>query len=332
MVVLWLIVAVLVLVALVGAGLAIFTYWTAKKVEAVVPRPGRMINADGVNLHYVEEGSGPPIVMIHGLASQMQTYTYAVSALLRDRYRLIMVDRPGSGYSEAAAEATLSAQAATIDAFLRALGIYRALVVGHSLGGAVALSLALDHPERVAGLALLGPLTQTQDTPPEALRSLAVRSDFMRRLIGWTLATPFGILNRNKTLPQLFGPDPVPSDFGTRGGSLLVMRPWTYRNASRDLASSVGELPGYARRYGELAMPVGILFGRDDRILDYTSNATRIQAQVPHLHLDTIDNAGHMVPLSHPERTAAFIETMAQKCGLDQSAVSEAGAALHIPE
>ena len=153
----------------VPVALVVFNGVLALYARSRVPAVGRFVTVDGVRLHYVDEGSGPAVLMIHGLSSQLQTYTYAMADLLRPRYRLIMVDRPGSGYSQAAASATLEAQAALMSGLLRALGVDRALVVGHSLGGGVALAMTLDHPERVAGLVLLAPVTQPQQGVPGAL-------------------------------------------------------------------------------------------------------------------------------------------------------------------
>ncbi|HWJ96292.1 MAG TPA: alpha/beta fold hydrolase, partial [Telluria sp.] len=147
--------------AVLGAGLALFTRNTARRVEAYLPPGGRFVDVPGARLHIRDEGSGPPLLLIHGLAGQMCHYTYGVMERLAGEFRVVAVDRPGSGYSTRA-EATpadLSAQAAALAALIDELGLGQPVVVGHSLGGAVALALALEHPAKVAGLALIAPLT-----------------------------------------------------------------------------------------------------------------------------------------------------------------------------
>ncbi len=302
----------LVLVAILVA----FSAWMGRRVETLVPPAGRFVSVDGVRLHYVDQGSGPVVLMIHGLASQLQSFTFALSSHLPG-YRLVMLDRPGSGYSQVGPSASLKAQANLIAAFMRALDIDRALVVGHSLGGALALALALDHPDRVAALALLAPATQPQEEPPEALKALAIRSDALRWIVGWTLAVPAGLRNGPRTVKSLFAPDPVPSDFGTRGGGLLTLRPWTFRNAARDLAAAAEDLGPYAKRHREITRPVGVLFGTGDRILDYRLHGEGLRGQIPGLDLELVVEGGHMVPLSAPGRAAAFIQRMAAKVGLE---------------
>ena len=105
---------VLLLAVLIG-GLVWFTASTARKVEVAVPPRGRFMEIDGERMHYVDTGgAGPAIVMIHGLGGNLLHFDYALEACLAGEFRLILVDRPGSGYSTraAGADATLTAQAA----------------------------------------------------------------------------------------------------------------------------------------------------------------------------------------------------------------------------
>lgn len=306
------------LTAILVAALVINTARLAQDAERLVPPCGVFITVDGVRLHYCDEGAGPTLLLIHGLGSQLQSFTYALTARLEGRYRMIMVDRPGCGYSEPAARSTLGVQADLLAGFLRALDVDKALVVGHSLGGAVALALALDHPDRVAGLVLLAPATQPQDVPPEALRRLAIRFDIVRWLVGWTIAAPLSVRTRELTVGTLFAPDPppTPEDFGRRGGSALTLRPKTFRGASRDLVEAGEQLDVYAARYGTLRVPVGVLFGDGDRILDHALHALKLRDQIADLELELIEGGGHMTPLSSPDRSAAAIDRVAARAGM----------------
>ncbi len=305
--------AVLILLAAVVAGLVAFNALLARRAEALVPPVGRFVLVDGVRLHYVDEGTGPVVLLIHGLASQLQTFTYAINALLKTRYRLIAVDRPGCGYSQAGSSASLGGQAALFAGLLAALGVERALVVGHSLGGALALALATDHPARVAGVALLAPATQPQGEPPRALLRFAIRNDLIRWVAAWTVAAPLALYARERTLKNLFAPDPVPGDFAGRGGAALAARPASFRNAARDLVEAGGQLAAYAGRYGTIHVPVGVLFGRGDRILDCAVHGEGLRRQIAGAVVELIDEGGHMTPVASPERSAAFIEAMAER-------------------
>src|ERR1700750_223704 len=167
------------LLAIIIAGLVWFTANTAKRVEALLPPRGRFMDIDGQRIHYVDTGgSTPAIVMIHGLGGNLLHFGYAMADKLSNDFRVILVDRPGAGYSTRpeGAPATLTAQAKTMATLIRRLDLKQPLVVGHSLGGALSLAIALDHPDCAGGLALIAPLTHVVDTPPDVFKGLEIPS------------------------------------------------------------------------------------------------------------------------------------------------------------
>ena len=304
------------IVALIVAGLVLFAATTARKVEAAVPPCGQFIAIDGQRLHFVDTGgTRPPLVMIHGLGGTLWHYTYALSAKLSDDFRVIAVDRPGSGYSARPddAPARLGAQAATLAKFIRALGLKQPLLVGHSLGGALSLAIALDHPACAGALALIAPLTQMQEDVPEPFAGLVITSALMRKIIAWTLAIPMSIRNAPKLLKIVFGPDAVPADYPTRGGGLLGLRPNSFYNTSSDLVAAPDDLPGIMKRYGGLTIPLGMLFAKGDLILDYRRQGEAMKQQCPALDLVLLDGHGHMLPLTAPDAAAELIRRIAAR-------------------
>ncbi|MET1112079.1 MAG: alpha/beta hydrolase [Allosphingosinicella sp.] len=301
---------------LIGGGLAAWSGATARKIEKAVPRDGKLIEVDGQTIHYTDDGSGPAIVMIHGLGGQLRNFARAmVDDLARD-YRVIRVDRPGSGYSprSASTSARLRVQAETIAELIRILKLDRPLIVGHSLGGALALSLALNHPDVVGGLALVAPLAQVQDIGqvPEVFRGLVIRSPAMRRAIAWTIATPIGMAKAEDSLRAVFAPEPVPADFGTEGGGLLAMRPNNFYASSRDLMDLEGELEGMVERYATLSVPVSILYAGADNLLDAGLHGQRTAGEIPGAEIELVEG-GHMLPYTRPEVTAAFVRRAAAR-------------------
>jgi pimeloyl-ACP methyl ester carboxylesterase len=144
-------------------------------------------------------------------------------------------------------------------------------------------------------------------------RALVIRSALLRWLVAWTLATPLSIRNGALALKIVFGPEPIPADFATRGGGLLTLRPRSFIGASRDLVAVVDDFDAMPARYQSLTVPVGILFGASDRILDPAAHGEALAKKLPGADFELIEGGGHMIPMTAAERSAKFIVRMAQR-------------------
>lgn len=297
---------VTIIVLLVG-----YTAYGAARIERQIPPDGLFADVEGARLHYVDEGQGPALVIVHGLGGQLRNFRYALLAQLTPHFRVVLIDRPGSGYSTfKGGFPSLRAQARAVVALMDRLELERPLLVGHSLGGAVSLALAQDFPNRVAGLALIAPLTQGDLTDvPKAFRMLAIRSDLLRAAVAWLLVAPLARLAGPQRRSAVFAPDPVPEDFDILGGGALTRRPATFQAASRDLLQVPRDLPSIQAAYPALRLPVEILFGRGDRILDPVAHGEGLARQIPGARLELVDG-GHMLPTLQAELTAAWLSAV----------------------
>jgi pimeloyl-ACP methyl ester carboxylesterase len=315
--------------AILAAGSALFTEYIRRRAEAAVPPLGRFVQIGGTRLHIVERGEGPPLVLVHGLAAQLRNFVYGMVEPLAEKFHVVCVDRPGCGYSARPAQvpASLSGQAETIAKLVASLGLEKPIIVGHSYGGALALSMALNHPESVGGLALIAPLTHPQSMVPSAFRDLVIHSRRLRKLIAWTFATPVSIASGAKTLDLVFRPDAAPADFPLAAGGVLWLRPEQFIAASCDLVSVNDELPQMVQRYRSIRVPVGILFGRDDNILKPEEHGNAMQSKVDDLTL-TLVEGGHMLPIAAPKLTARWVDEFAQRV-LERRRPAPAGTPCH---
>ncbi|WP_374547088.1 alpha/beta fold hydrolase [Rhodoblastus sp.] len=292
------------------AALAVFNLVLVRFIQLLVPPIGRFVEIGGLRLHLVDSGEqpgreGPPLLFIHGLLGQLNHFSYALAERFPER-RVVLIDRPGSGYSEQGPAQTLKAQAELLARVIDKLGLEKPLVVGHSLGGAVALDLALNHREKISGLALIAPLTHLEAEPPKAFAALSQRSRLALWFGAWTLGPAATLLRAGVARDEVFAPDPMPARFWSKGGGLLGARPAALLAASSDIVTQPTELPGMMARYGALDLPIGVLFGLGDPVLDPDRQGAAFCAAAPGATLTKIAG-GHMLPVTRPAETEAFI-------------------------
>ena len=147
--------AILVAAGAASAAMTTYNIYRARKVEREYPPAGRFITVNGIRLHYIERGEGPPVVLLHGNMVTAEDFdTSGVLDLVATQHRVIAFDRPGFGYSDRPHGSPwgAGAQADLLRDALVVLGIKRPIVLGHSWGAAVALALALNHPDAVGAL------------------------------------------------------------------------------------------------------------------------------------------------------------------------------------
>lgn len=293
------------------SGAAPYTRITTKRIEREVPADGTFIEVPGARVHYVDRGAGPPIVLLHGLGAQLRNFSYGVADALAADFRVILVDRPGSGHSTPTGDQPgILPQAAIVAAFIDQLGLDRPLLVGHSLAGAIALGVATHHPDAVCGLALLAPMTQPPHSLPAPVATAITGARVGRTLFANLLGTPLSRATYGLRWHSIFAPDDVPDDFATRGGGALGDRPVSVNAALVELASADADLIAIADRYGSVKLPIALLYGREDQVVDPAIDGERAVAAITSATLEMTDG-GHMLPVAHPQAAAAFIRKVA---------------------
>ena len=296
-------------------GAALTATWVerrSRRAERLQPPAGQLLEVDGVHLHVVERGEGPPVVLVHGnMVSQRDFEASGLMERLARNHRVIAFDRPGFGHSSRPRDRlwTPTAQAELLHAALAQLGIEQAVVVGHSMGAMVALALALDHPEDVRRLVLLGGYyypTARVDALLTAPVALPLLGDVMR----YTVTAVSARLLLKGLVRAMFAPRDVPSDFMATLSREMMVRPIQLRANAEDAAFMIPQAKASAARHQELRMPVAILAGAQDKVIDVEANAERLHREIGGSTLVIVAGAGHMVHHAAPDEVVAAIDPL----------------------
>ena len=232
---------VVILVLLLIISCALFTTIISHKIKRSIPKFGKITRLEDAEIHWYDSGQGRPIIMLHGLGGNLRNFTYALTERLDDDFRVIAIDRAGSGWSRRSKPviATLQEQARILSEFIEQERIEKPLIVGHSLGGAIALAFALEHRKQISGLALICPATQPVDRVPDIFRFLNITSPALRFFVAYTFSSFIGILTRKNTFQIAFAPEPVSENFSIEGGGDLALSSRAFIKTSEDLILSL---------------------------------------------------------------------------------------------
>ena len=297
------------------AATALYNAARARQAERRNPPIGRFIEVDGVRLHYVERGSGDPVVLLHGNGTMVEDMMLSgLVEMLAEDYRVIVFDRPGYGHSERPRDRiwTHWAQAALLRKAFDRLGVERPLVLGHSWGSLVALALGLSYESRIRGLVLASgyyyPLPRLDIllfSPP----GFPVVGDVLR----YTISPILSRMILPLLFRRLFAPTPVTRRFDRLFPREMTVRPSQLRAAGAEAAMMLPAALGFLRRYGELRVPVPILTGGDDFYVGPDRHSERLRGALPDSEFVRVPGAGHMVHHVAPEAGADAIDRLGRR-------------------
>jgi pimeloyl-ACP methyl ester carboxylesterase len=291
------------------AGTALLNRSRAKRAERDNPPLGEFVTVDGVRLHYVERGKGPDLVLLHGNGTMIEDWE--VSGLLdalAKTHRVIAFDRPGFGHSERPRSTiwTPTAQAALFAQAFKRLGIVKPLVVGHSFGTMVAMALALNHPASVSALALLGGYyfpSARMDVLFASQPAIPIMGDVMR----YTVSPILGAALIPAVNKKIFSPAPVSKKWEEEFPMDMALRPSQIRSEAAEAALMIPAAAAVAGRYGELDLPVTIIAGPGDKMVDMEDQSERLHEEIANSRFVQIKDAGHMIHHTATAKVASAI-------------------------
>lgn len=293
------------------AGLALIGGCASWRAEKNAPPIGAFVEVEGERLHVLDigpkDGALPPIILIHGASANLRDMKLALGDELAKTRRVIMIDRPGRGYSTRPKDGwRLDRQAALIRGAAAALGVERPVVLGQSFGGAVALSYALQYQDEMSGLVLLAAVSH--EWPGGVV--------WYNKMSGWPVA---GTLLRRLVIPvyapltakgavlKSFAPDQAPEGYYEASGLALLFRSRDFESNASDIRRLKPQIVAMMGRYGEIRLPTAVLTGADDRTVSPTLHSAALAREIAGVDYEVLPDTGHALHHSEKARVIAAI-------------------------
>ncbi|GFE50154.1 hydrolase or acyltransferase (alpha/beta hydrolase) [Roseobacter cerasinus] len=301
---------------------------TAREAQASAdfPPTGQLIATGSRRVHVQVLGdNGPDLVLLHGASGSLREFTFDLAHQLKDRYRVILLDRPGLGWTDRAsarfggslnrnAESPAD-QAAMLQEAADALGVTNPIILGHSFGGAVALAWTLSRPKGTAALVMVSGVSQPW--PGELDWQYRIMDTTLGNLIVPPLVSALapGSLVRSSA-ESIFWPQQMPEGYLAHIGPDLTLRRQTFRANAQQINSLRPHVVEMSKRYSELTLPVEILHGTADEIVPIHIHSEPLAQQIDGAVLTRLEGVGHMPHQVATDAVVAAIDRAAARAGL----------------
>lgn len=258
----------------------------------------RYVTVDGLNIRYLEQGNGPPALLLHGasLGSSADVFLRNLGPLAKGGVRAIAYDQPGFGLSDAPGDFGVPYRRDFMLKFMDALELEKAALVGHSQAGAMSVTIALEHPDRISAIMVMGGGTVLPPLPPlpddAGTQPAAAPAEGREGTQGEpTIEDTRKLLEANLYHHELI----TPEELELRHSRSLGRNFETFLERGKIQGGGRGGGRPLWERLGELAMPLVLLYGEQDRG-NAAERARLLQRQQPGLDLHLVDRCKHMVP------------------------------------
>ncbi|MDC7124234.1 MAG: alpha/beta hydrolase [Spirochaetales bacterium] len=294
--------------------LAVISKIEETQITKKYPAVGAYVSAGDVSLHYLRKGMSneKTLVLIHGRDGTLQEYTYSFFKNAAENFDVIAFDRPGYGYSDAFKDGDMSLkhQAEAIHTALLNLGVVEPVFVGHSYGGAVCLEYLLDYPESASGALLLGPAAYMNEDLESTIMSFP-NIPVIGPILTYTILLPLGRGSAKHIYENAFAPEAANEEYANEMSS-LYLRPVSFKATARELLYMESDVRSISPRYNEIKIPVVVMAGTEDKVVDFKENAEALVTALPLGKLVTVAGAGHKLHHSHGDLVIEELKELMQ--------------------
>ncbi|MEM8749923.1 MAG: alpha/beta hydrolase [Pseudomonadota bacterium] len=295
-VILKILVSLILLLVVVGTGLAGWTVYRVAQIEAEFQPVGEFAGPEGRKTHYLdvpaESANTAPVLFVHGASGNLNDQRFAFEEKLKGSRRLIFVDRPGHGYSDRGDADNPMAQATRYRELMDELKIDKAVLVGHSLGAASVAAFGVLYSERVQGLVFLAPATHPWPggvTWYYDVGALPVIGPIFTR----TLLMPVGTASVPSGARNVFDPNTAPENYVSNTAVPLVLRPSHFEANAEDVAGLNDFVREFSKRYSEIKAPTVIITGDTDDVVAPHIHSVGLERDIEGSKLIVLPDVGH---------------------------------------
>jgi pimeloyl-ACP methyl ester carboxylesterase len=293
-----------------------YTKQKVREAESEFPPNGEFIEVEGIKLHYVLRGEGQAVVCLHGGVLWANDFSRLME-LGSENYQFYAFDRPGYGYSERPTDQKLTPvdQARLLHQALQKLGVEQPIIVGHSWSGLLTLAYALEYPEHISGMVLVGGAFYGGEAyaagRADKVISFLVQAPVLGQAVSQTILVPFAKLMVGGMMKTTFAPDPVPDGY-TETAKALFARPGQFRANREDVDAFRPTADLLAPQFSSIQTPTVIVVGEQDPFHPQ-EQSHRLHKELVHSELVVLPDSGHMLPQAHPEPLLDIIDTFHQR-------------------
>lgn len=309
---------------------AVISQYRAAQATTQYPPLGQFVDVTGGQVHYVQDGSGPHLVLLHGAGGNLREWTFDLMGRLTDRYTVTAFDRPGMGYTDrvpgiatgltATEGDSPQAQAAMLREAAEKIGITDPIVAGHSFGGIVSYAWAvagLDENSPANASAVVSFAGVTMPWPGGLDRYYTVNGSAFGGVVTIPAISAFvppSVVD--SSIEATFAPQSAPAGYADHIGAALTLRPSSMRANTRQVNTSRPHVVQLSQRYPELTLPIEILHGEEDRTVPIHIHAEEIAKIVPQVNTTRLPGVGHMPHHADPLAAISAIDRAALRAGL----------------
>ncbi|MEM9105454.1 MAG: alpha/beta hydrolase [Pseudomonadota bacterium] len=301
------------------AGLFLFSFLQNRRLERLYPPSGEFVDVGGYRLHCrhvpaPETADLPAVVFLHGASGNLLDQVMAFQDALHGRAEMLFVDRPGHGWSERGPveNGWPDGQARAVAELMMRKDIDEALIVGHSFGGIIAANMALERPERVAGLLFLSAASHPWPGGIDWHYRLGANR-LIGKLFAWLLVMPVGLSRIERVARCVFSPNAYPSDYVQATAAALVLRPDTFCNNAVDVANLYPHVVAVSPRYDEIAKPTVVITGDTDEIVSPDIHSEGLAKAIKGSTLLRLKGVGHKPDFAANDLCLSALEHLSGK-------------------